>query len=146
MLESRDAAERRGASPRGRVLRCAAARGRANETVESVARVLRELGDVPAVMTSACGTWVDRGEAAALRRVRPQAIVSSIYGCTAEHFSAAPLLAAAAVLLGGGRLPRMLEVMRDLRGATGDERPDRFAAVCTDFTGCVSGAIFAPTL
>jgi hypothetical protein len=108
--------------------------------------VLGELGDAEAVLTSTCGTWVDRAEAAAVRHARPHAVVSSIYGHTAEHFSATPLLAAAAVLLNGGRLPRLLGSMRDLRGASGEERPDRFAALCTDFTGLVSGAIFATTL
>jgi hypothetical protein len=110
--------------------------------------VLRELGEVPALMTSSCNTWIDRGETAALRRSAPGAIVSAIYGHTAEHFSATPLLAAAAVFLNGGRLPRLLHAAprnpRELRGATGEERPERFGVLCTDFTGCVSAALFAP--
>ena len=147
VLESRAAAEKRGgAVAHGQIVSCAAGRGRANETVESAARVLGELseaGDVPAVLSSACGTWVDRAEAAAVRHALPSAIVSSIYGHVAEHFSATPLLASAAVLLNGRRLPRFFEPIRGLRGASGEERVDRFAALCTDFTGCVSGVLFA---
>jgi 3-oxoacyl-(acyl-carrier-protein) synthase len=147
VLESRAAAERRGATSRGQVLRCSAGRGRPNEMVESAGRVLRELGDVPAVMTSSCGTWIDRGEAAAVRRALPalpNAAVSSIYGHVAEHFSASALLSVAAVLLGGGRLPRDLGA----RAATADAPPrvDRFAALCTDFTGCVSAGLFTTPL
>src|SRR5207247_10124937 len=92
-------------------------------------------------------TWVDRSEAAVLRKVCPHALVSAVYGHTAEHFSATPLLAAAAVLLGGGRLPRTLmdrwRGVRGVRAAGGDERVDHFAVLCTDFSGAVSGAVFA---
>jgi 3-oxoacyl-[acyl-carrier-protein] synthase II len=145
VLESRSAAERRGANVRGRVLRCAAGRGRGNETIESASRVLHELGDdLPAVLTSSCDTWIDRAEAAAIRRAMPHAIVSAIYGHTAEHFSVTPLLAAAAVLLNDGRLPPFVQAPpRELVAATGEERPERFGVLCTDFTGCVSGALFA---
>jgi 3-oxoacyl-[acyl-carrier-protein] synthase II len=140
VLESRDAATARGATPIGQVHRVAAGRGRPNESVESAVRVLRELGETPAILNSSCGTWVDRAETAAIRRAAPQAIVSSIYGHFAEHFSASPLLAIAAVLL-GGRLPQLLEPIRDQRGAKGDERVGRFAALCTDFTGLVGGVL-----
>ena len=145
VLESRGAAERRHARARGRVLRCAAGRGRANETIESASRVLRDLGDdLPAVMLSSCDTWIDRGEAAAVRRATSAATVSAIYGHTAEHFSAAPLLAAAAVLLNEGKLPRLAgRSLRDLTAARGDERPERFGVLCTDFTGGVSAGLFA---
>jgi hypothetical protein len=51
------------------------------------------------------------------------------------------------VLLNGGRFPRLLLTPpRGLRGATGGERFDHFGVLCTDFTGCVSAAIFAPVL
>ena len=94
------------------------------------------------MLTSASRTWVDRSEAAAIRAAAPDAVVSSIYGHTAEHFSATPLLGIASALL-GGRIPRALEPMRDLKSADGTEPAGRFAALCTDFTGCASGALIA---
>jgi hypothetical protein len=116
--------------------------------MESTARALGELGDeTSAVMSSTCDTWIDRSEAAALRHATPLAAVSAIYGYTAEHFSAMPLLAAAAILLNEGRLVRLLrQAPRELRGATGEERADRFIALCTDFSGCVSAALFSAGL
>jgi 3-oxoacyl-[acyl-carrier-protein] synthase II len=149
VLESREVATARGATAKGRILCTAAGRGRPNEAVESACRVLEalssrgpngsSLGAPPAVLTSMSGTWVDRSEAAALRRTAAGATISSIYGHIAEHFAATPLLAVASVLL-SGHLPRLLsEPPRELRAAHGSERPDRVAAICTDFTGCVSG-------
>jgi hypothetical protein len=63
-----------------------------------------------------------------------------LYGHVAEHFSASPLLAIAAALL-TGRLPRMLQPLRDVAPADGSEPADLFGAICTDFTGCVSGVL-----
>jgi 3-oxoacyl-[acyl-carrier-protein] synthase II len=143
ILESRDAAERRRAIARGQIIRGASFRGRPNESVESTLRVLEQLGETPAVLASLDGTWIDRTELAALRRAAPERIVSSLYGHTAEHFSAMPLLAIGAVLL-NGKLPRLLEAARDLHGATGHENPERVAALCTDFSGCVTGVVFDP--
>ena len=119
-----------------------AGRGRPNESIESAVRVLESLGKPDTVLTSLCGTWTDRAEAAALRRATPHAQISSLYGHTGEHFSATPLLALAGVLL-TGKLPRMLHPLTDLRCADGAGRADRAAAICTDFTGCVSGALVA---
>ena len=52
--------------------------------------------------------------------------------------------ALAAVLLTGS-LPAWLDTPpRDLKAADGSERPQRVAALCTDFTGCVSGVLVAP--
>ncbi|MEA2709080.1 MAG: 3-oxoacyl-[acyl-carrier-protein] synthase [Phycisphaerales bacterium] len=140
VLESREAAIRRGVAGRGIVVRSASFRGRPNESVESACRVLETLRSPRAVLTSASGTWVDRAEAAALRRAAPSATASSLYGHVAEHFSASPLLAIAGTLL-TGHLPRMLQPLRDIRGADGSEPADSFAAICTDFTGCVSGVL-----
>jgi 3-oxoacyl-(acyl-carrier-protein) synthase len=143
VLESRDAAEARGVSSgRGVVVKASGGRGRPNESVESAVRVIKSLGPAPAVLTSSSATWVDRSEAAALRAAAPEAIVSSIYGHTAEHFSATPLLGLASVLL-TRRLPRLLEGMRDLKSADGTEPAGRVAALCTDFTGCVSGVLIS---
>jgi 3-oxoacyl-[acyl-carrier-protein] synthase II len=141
VLEVRDAAESRGVASRGIILRGANFRGRPNESIESAVQVLETLrSPAAAVLTSACDTWIDRAESAAIRRAAPSATVSSLYGHTAEHFSASPLLAIAATLL-TGRLPRMLQPMRDLHSANGGEPAGRFAALCTDFTGCVSGIL-----
>lgn len=138
ILESRESAERRGAKPIGRVLRNAASRGRPNESIDSTMRVLQQLGEPTSVLTSANGTWIDRAEAAAIRQVCPEAIVSSVYGHVAESFSAASLLSVAATLLGGA-LPKTFDSARDLKCSNGADRVSRFAAICTDFTGGVSG-------
>jgi 3-oxoacyl-(acyl-carrier-protein) synthase len=140
VLESRRSADARGARAHGQVIATAASRGRPNESIESAVRVIESLGKPDAILTSLSGTWTDRAEAAALRRAAPQARVSSLYGHTAEHFSASPLLALAAVLL-TGQLPRMLHPLADLPAADGTGRTDRAAAICTDFTGCVSAAL-----
>jgi 3-oxoacyl-[acyl-carrier-protein] synthase II len=142
VLESRASLEERGGSAIGKIIATSAARGRPNESIESACRVLQALHKPEQILTSAAGFWVDRAEAAAIRRVAPDAIVSSIYGHFAEHFSASPLLAIASVLQ-SGHLPRMLHNVANLRRATGDENVEEFAALCTDFTGCVSGALVA---
>ena len=140
VLENREAFEARGAKSHGVVLKSANFRGRPNESIESACRVLETLDSPRAVLTSASGTWIDRAEAAAIRRKSPSAVASSLYGHVAEHFSAAPLLAVASTLL-TGRLPRMLQRLRDIIAANGAEPAQRFAAICTDFTGCVSGVL-----
>ena len=68
-----------------------------------------------------------------------------MYGLAAETFSASPLAAIAAVLL-SGKLPRLVGGawnQSGARAATGEETvgaaAGSFAAICTDFTGCVSG-------
>jgi hypothetical protein len=71
VLESREAAHRRGVSGRGAVLRNSNFRGRPNESIESACRVLESLQSPRAVLTSTSGTWVDRAEAAAIRRATP---------------------------------------------------------------------------
>ena len=145
LLESRESMEKRGGMARGTVLNGAGSRGRPNETIESAARVLRSLGEFSAVLSSASGTWIDRAEAAAIRQTVPAATVSSIYGHTDEHFSATSLLGIASVLL-NGTLPQMLFAPRDLRIATGTERPERVAALCTDFSGGVTGVLIGTSL
>jgi 3-oxoacyl-(acyl-carrier-protein) synthase len=140
VLESREAAAARGVTGRAVVLKNANFRGRPNESIESACRVLESLESPRAVLMSSSGTWVDRAEAAAIRRKIPSAVASSLYGHAAEHFSASPLLGVAAALL-TGRLPRMLQPLREIRGADGSEPAERFAAICTDFTGCVAGVL-----
>jgi 3-oxoacyl-(acyl-carrier-protein) synthase len=145
ILESRRSAEARSIKGFGRLIGCSSHRGRPGESIDAAARVLAELSAPRFVLTSACDTWVDRAEFAALRRAVPSATVSTLYGHAAEHFSASPLLAIASVLL-TGRMPRMLgPAPSSLHPALGAERPDSFAALCTDFTGCVTGVTVAAT-
>jgi 3-oxoacyl-[acyl-carrier-protein] synthase II len=141
VLESRAGLEKRGVQPLGQLIVASSSRGRPNESIESACRVLEAMQKPAAILTSAAGFWADRAEAAAIRRVMPNSIVSAIYGHAAEHFSASPLLAIAMVLQ-SGKLPRMLQAS-DLRRATGEETVEQFGTLCTDFTGCVSGALVA---
>src|SRR6185503_19812446 len=118
VLESRAAAEARGAKAWGKVLSASAGRGKPGETIETTARVIEALDHPTAILSSASGTWVDRAEAAAIRRTARNALVSCLYGAVAEYFSAAPLLSIAATLA-TRKLPRMLAPLQDLRAATG---------------------------
>lgn len=134
-----------GGNPRGTVERCASAASfrEKRAEVESVMRVLRDLGQPGAVISSANGTWIDRAEAAALRHggssAGNAATVSSIYGHLAETFSAGPLAAIAAVLL-TGRIPALFGAgVSGLRTAGAMEETRSFGVLCTDYTGLVSG-------
>jgi len=142
ILESRESVERRGGKILGRVLQGAAARPRNGDRIGACLQVLEQLGAPRHVITSANGTWVDRAELAALRRCCAGATVTSAYGHVAESFSVGPLLGLAATLL-SGRLPRLrgggLANVAQLTPATGDERPESVAALCTDYAGVVSG-------
>jgi 3-oxoacyl-[acyl-carrier-protein] synthase II len=157
ILESRASMDARafiaaGGSPRGKIESCASAASfrEKRAEVDLTARVLRDLGSPPSVISSANGTWIDRSEAAALRLVSRDAgcvpTVSSIYGHVAETFSAGPLAALSAVLL-TGRLPALLGTPDDgLRHAErGGARVDSFGVICTDYTGLVAGARIAVT-
>jgi hypothetical protein len=145
ILENRRAGEARGARSLGRVIKSSSRRGRPNESADAAARVMGDLPS-PFVLTSNCDTWVDRAEAAALRRARGSPTISTIYGHAAEHFSASSLLGIASVLQ-TGRMPRMLASLStpppNARVADGSEHPQSFAAICTDFTGCVSGVLIS---
>jgi 3-oxoacyl-(acyl-carrier-protein) synthase len=142
VLESRAAFEARKVRPRGQIVAASSSRGRPNESIESACRVLEAMQKPDAILTSAAGFWADRAEAAAIRRVAPNSVVSALYGHAAEHYTASPLLAIASMLQ-TGKLPRMMQTTSELRRATGEESVDRFATLCTDFTGCVSGALVA---
>ena len=139
ILESRESIERRGGRARGRIESTAAARGVRSDVVETISRVLAELNHPAHVLSSACGTWIDRAEAAAIRRSGAHGM-SAIYGHIAETFSASPLIALAGVLL-SGKMPRLLgdgRTERAVKAASGD-LVDSVAAICTDFTGTASG-------
>ncbi|MDB5358148.1 MAG: putative 3-oxoacyl-[acyl-carrier-protein] synthase [Phycisphaerales bacterium] len=144
VLESSRSMEARGVKPRGRVLaatgpvplpRLCAARAR---------DILHSLGEVSHVITSANGTWLDRLESLAIRRGHTR-VVTSLAEHVAETFSVIPLAAIAAVLL-TGRMPKLmgnLPMKAGIRPASGDERPEQFAVLCSDYTRMLSGALIA---
>jgi len=144
ILESRESLESHGGRVRGRVETAAARRGTPAAAGQSAAQVLDALDGPAHVLSSACGTWIDRAEATAIRRCSGVRTVSAIYGHIAETYSASPLAAVAATLL-AGKVPRLLGGAWDgpAQAATGEEAVDSFAALCTDFTGCVSGVRFS---
>jgi 3-oxoacyl-[acyl-carrier-protein] synthase II len=141
ILESRDAAQARGARPHGLVLEGASARPHPGDPSAAARNVLTQLQSPRNVISSANGTRIDRAELAALRRACPGATVSSIYGHVAESFSVTPLLAIAATLL-SGRLPALrgaaLDPASGLIPATGIETPDSVVTLCSDYTGQTS--------
>ncbi len=138
VLESREQMQRRGGRARGRIDATAgAASAQRSGAIEAAAQVLEELGEVGHVMSSACGTWVDRAEAAAIRRGGGNAVVSTMCGHVAETFSATPLIGMAAVLL-SKRMPKLLGLAAG-RAAREDEAMQSFISLCTDFSGSCSG-------
>jgi len=140
ILESRESMERRGGKSRGQIRQTAAASGSRQQVIESVAEVLKRLSDPAHIITSAHGTWIDRAESAAIRHRGGDRVVSSIYGHIAETFSVSPLVAIAATLL-SRKMPRFFgsDWGGGVLAATGDENTGDFAAICTDFSGAVSG-------
>ena len=142
VLESAKSAAARKARVRGRVREIGATHG--------ITDVLERIGDPSAVVCCASGSRLDRVELEALTRSalracspqRPLA-VTTLYGYLAETFSAGPIAAVAAVLL-GGRLPVMLAEPRgwpaSMRGADGDAIVGDFGVLCADHTGPVRAA------
>lgn len=171
VLESRVSAVRRGARSRGVVRDCASAAPRSiasRRGAELAGGVLRGLRLPEFIVSSANGTWIDRVEAAAIRRYgggpgssvsgesatdghergargepdnaarRPT--VSSMCGHVAECFSALPIAAIAYVLL-TGRLPALRGTApRGSKPALGGERPESFGVMATDYCGTMAGA------
>jgi 3-oxoacyl-[acyl-carrier-protein] synthase II len=145
ILESRQSLESRCGKVRGRILDAASSRAKAGEPAWAAEQVLARLGRPAHVISSANGTWIDRAELAALRRACDAATVSSIYGHTAESFSATPLLGLAGALLSGKmmRLRGGGETLAGTRPATGAEPVDSVVSLCTDYSGLVSGVKIA---
>lgn len=142
VLESRQSMEARGGRAHGRIEATSAAYGDPRSAVQSILRVLTDLDNPADIISSACGAWIDRAEALAIR-VNPGArSVSSIHGHISETYSVGPLAGIAAALL-GGKLPRLLgdgwDANSSVRAAAGDESIRSFAALCSDFSGPVSG-------
>lgn len=139
VLESRQSIETRGGRARGTVLGYAAGADEADKLLRVADRVLAELADPPAVISSANGTWLDRVEGGAVRlsasRTGRNEMVSSLAGHVAECFSAGPLAAVAAVLL-SGRLPRLYGASAQNHA---DAAFDDFAALAGDYSGLAAG-------
>jgi 3-oxoacyl-[acyl-carrier-protein] synthase II len=143
VLESRRSSEQRGVAPRGCVLGAfgPAVIGRGSGELRQCTAVMRGLGHV---LSSANGTGLDRLESAALRTMGG-AVVSSLAGHVAETFSAMPLAGIAAVLL-SGRLPRLLNPRPRrswIRPTAGDECPEVFGVLASDYQRLLSGARIA---
>jgi 3-oxoacyl-[acyl-carrier-protein] synthase II len=148
ILESRESMEGRGGRAHARVLDGAASRGGPGDSAATAQRAVLERLKGPAyVISSANGTWVDRAELAGIRRACPGAVVTSAYGHAAETFSTGPLLGIAGTLLSGKMLRLRGDGLSGVDGvspATGDERPESFVSLCTDYAGSVTGVRFAP--
>jgi 3-oxoacyl-[acyl-carrier-protein] synthase II len=140
VLESSDSLGRRdGAKSRGSVLKYAAGRAESDRLIAVADGVLRQLSDPAAVMSSANGAWLEQVEGGALRcsaeRMGRSAKISSLGGYVAECFSAGPLAAIAAVLL-GGKLPKP----HGAAGAEAFQEPvENFASLATDHNGLIAG-------
>jgi 3-oxoacyl-(acyl-carrier-protein) synthase len=140
VLESRESfLERSGRRIWGDVRGYAAGSGAVHDLPRTTNRILAELSDPPAILSSANGTWLDQAEDGAMRRSGEvtgcKPLVSSLCGHIAECFSAAPLAGIVAVLL-SGRLPRLFGA------APSDDRDapvERFASLATDYNGLAAG-------
>jgi 3-oxoacyl-[acyl-carrier-protein] synthase II len=146
ILESRQSMQSRGGRARGRIDATAACSGDRTAVIDSLGWVLEELKAPANILSSACGTWIDRAEATAIRRGGAAKRVSAIYGHIAESFSVLPLVGLAAAML-SGKMPRLLGGGWDNHGeispADGRECVDSVAAICTDLNGAVSGVRLA---
>lgn len=147
VLESSESALARGGRARGRVLGYGASLGgdRAGRTSPRAFEfAFDQAGSAPAIVSSACGSWLDGSESTALsRNARTQGrlVVSSMYGHIAETLSVGPLAGVAGLLL-TGRLPRLLSPTAGLPpglvAATGEEAPGEALVMGTDVAGSCS--------
>ncbi len=145
ILESRQSMEQRNARPRGTIVRSASGRAVDGHPVAAIAQVLADLKLPRQIISSANGTWIDRAELAAIQKTERPATLSTIYGHVAEVFSVMPLVAIAAAL-STDRLPRLLGKIDSplLSASAGEPLDSTFAALCTDYTGVVSGVTLSP--
>lgn len=142
ILESAESMAGRHGRARGRVLEGASSRARGTDPSSAARAVLRQLGPVRAVLSSANGTRVDRAELAAIRREAEGAAVSSVAGHVPETFSCGPLIGLAGMLLTGRAIRLVGGGLAEVAGVTaarGDEVVESAVALCTDYAGGVSG-------
>jgi len=150
LLESREVAERRGASIVGRIVGTAsrfAAQPTGRGGIDAVRSIWTDLGGVCSVVCSANDTWIERIERAGLRHKRSpgtgvgpaaQVYTGRIYGRIAECFSALPLAGLASVLL-TGHLPISNEPGNRIADTSSRKEPDEFVVLGSDFAGQVIG-------
>jgi len=137
VLESSDSARNRGAVPYAKIDQAIAASGEPSALPRTLATLLEQSPACPAVLSSANATWLDRAERAACSNVLPGALIGTGYHAFGELFSATPLANLAATLL-TGQVPTVPP--SPMREAI----PDRFAVLCSDWTGCAVAAWFRP--
>ncbi|MDP1663117.1 MAG: beta-ketoacyl synthase N-terminal-like domain-containing protein, partial [Phycisphaerales bacterium] len=120
VLESSVTAAARGFVPYAAVLGSAWATSNAGGAAANVASVVARLGEPVRLIGSACGTWIDRAERIGVRRAGLRAELVTIADRFAEAFSVTALIGIATELSGG-------------------QSGERFASLCTDWTGAASG-------
>jgi 3-oxoacyl-[acyl-carrier-protein] synthase II len=126
LLEGRQSLETRGGRALASVVDAIGGTPGSRGPARAVRTVLQRVGAGGLVIGSANGTWVDRVEAAAVRRYG--GAIWSPYGAIAECFSALPLAGIAAVLL-KSKAPGIAPALQDRR----------FCSIATDYSGAVSG-------
>ena len=118
VLESRASIEARGGKALARIDATSFTRGEGAKLAQAVGQALRDVGQQSNILSSACGTWLDRAETAGMGEAKS----ASLSGSVAETFSAGPLIGIAATIA-GRHLPGVATAI------------DQFAALCTDATG-----------
>ena len=122
-LESAESAQSRGAQPYARVTETAWAATARGGPAAGVGSVVSRLGTIGRVIGSACGTWIDRSERLGSRRAGLNGGFTPGTDGFGEAFSATPLISIACEC------------------AT-QRREKRFASICTDWSGAISGVSF----
>ncbi len=101
---------------------------------DAISAVYAELECPDYIIGSANGTWVDDTEAAAARKVRPDARVATLYGIFPEMFSVGPLAGVASILLNGTTARAAVA-----GGGPGNSTGDSFGVLCSGYSGTVAG-------
>lgn len=147
VLESPESATRRGARIRGRIdgWRCARAQAHSDDALATAVDTVLAGWTFPAVISSACGTRLDRAELQGVCGTTCKPVVlSSLCGHAAECFSAGPLVSIAATLL-SAQLPRLITTRSDwpegCRPAGSAETVRQFASLTTDWSGFASSLL-----
>lgn len=130
IIESRSLAESRRARIYGYIENVSARNGAPSDVPERLAELLSCIDQPGRIISSANATWIDRAEKLGIDRQGLS--FSSLYGRIAETFSAGPLLAIAAGLLGGQLL------------SPPPSSCEKFTSICTDFTGAIAGVSVKP--
>jgi 3-oxoacyl-(acyl-carrier-protein) synthase len=139
VLESSDSARARGAVPYAKIDHAIARSGERELLPRTLAALLTESPACQQVLSSANATWLDRAERAGIWRALPQASVGSANDACGELFSATALANLAAALLTGHlpslRCPPPGSGFDGPHFAGHGEKLDRFAVLCSDWTG-----------